>query len=133
MEDGMIDGLDGIEAITLFAEDLAAARRFYEDVFGLTAVFEDAVSAAYRFGSQLLNVLQAAQAPELVTPLAVGAAGQGPRLMFTIHVANVDAICAEFGRHGVVLLNGPIDRPWGRRTAAFRDPAGMVWEVAHDL
>jgi catechol 2,3-dioxygenase-like lactoylglutathione lyase family enzyme len=122
----MVEGLDGIEAITLFAEDLAAARRFYEEVFGLTAVFEDAVSAAYRFGPQLLNVLQASQAPELVTPLAIGAADHGPRLMFTIHVTSVDAICAQLAAHGVTLLNGPIDRPWGRRTAAFRDPAGIV-------
>jgi catechol 2,3-dioxygenase-like lactoylglutathione lyase family enzyme len=129
----MVEGLDGIEAITLFAEDLATARRFYEEVFGLSAVFEDAVSAAYRLGPQLLNVLHASQAPELVTPLAIGAADQGPRLMFTIHVASVDAICAQLAGHGVTLLNGPVDRPWGRRTAAFRDPAGIVWEIAHDL
>ncbi|MET0609013.1 MAG: VOC family protein, partial [Gaiellaceae bacterium] len=25
---------------------------------------------------------------------------------------------------------GPIDRPWGLRTAAFADPDGHVWEVA---
>jgi uncharacterized glyoxalase superfamily protein PhnB len=31
------------------------------------------------------------------------------------------------------LLNGPIDRPWGRRTAAFADPAGHLWEVAQEL
>src|SRR5206468_12511116 len=28
------------------------------------------------------------------------------------------------------LLNGPIDRPWGMRTAAFADPDGHIWEVA---
>jgi uncharacterized glyoxalase superfamily protein PhnB len=33
----------------------------------------------------------------------------------------------------VALLNGPIDRPWGRRTAAFADPAGNVWEIAQIL
>jgi uncharacterized glyoxalase superfamily protein PhnB len=30
----------------------------------------------------------------------------------------------------VKLLNGPMDRPWGIRTAAFADPAGHVWEIA---
>jgi len=35
--------------------------------------------------------------------------------------------------HGVTLLNGPVDRPWGRRTAAFADPSGNVWEVAQIL
>jgi catechol 2,3-dioxygenase-like lactoylglutathione lyase family enzyme len=31
---------------------------------------------------------------------------------------------------GVELLNGPIDRLWGIRTASFHDPAGHLWEIA---
>jgi catechol 2,3-dioxygenase-like lactoylglutathione lyase family enzyme len=31
---------------------------------------------------------------------------------------------------GVELLNGPMDRPWGNRTASFRDPGGHIWEIA---
>ena len=31
----------GIAAITLFVEDLAEAKRFYADVFGLPVAFED--------------------------------------------------------------------------------------------
>ena len=34
---------------------------------------------------------------------------------------------------GVAMLNGPIDRPWGKRTAAFLDPSGTVWEIAQDI
>ena len=41
-----------------------------------------------------------------------------------------DADSAELQAHGIALLNGPIDRPWGRRTAAFADPAGNIWEIA---
>ena len=129
----MIDGLDAIQAITFFVEDLASTRRFYEDVFGLKVIFEDQVSAAFRLGGLIINLLQAQRAPELVAPLRVGAARNGPRLLLTIEVANVDAVCAALARHGVTLLNGPIDRPWGRRTATFCDPAGATWEVAQDL
>jgi lactoylglutathione lyase len=32
--------------------------------------------------------------------------------------------------HFVQLLNGPMDRPWGVRTASFRDPGGHIWEIA---
>ena len=39
---------------------------------------------------------------------------------------------AEFASRGVELLNGPVDRPWGVRTAAFADPAGHIWELAGD-
>ncbi|WP_327708831.1 hypothetical protein OG912_08485 [Streptomyces sp. NBC_00464] len=31
---------------------------------------------------------------------------------------------------GVTLLNGPVDRPWGIRTAGFRDPGGHIREIA---
>lgn len=34
---------------------------------------------------------------------------------------------------GVELLNGPMDREWGVRTACFADPAGNVWEIAQVL
>jgi catechol 2,3-dioxygenase-like lactoylglutathione lyase family enzyme len=120
----------GIAAITLFVEDLEAAKRFYQDVFGLPVFFEDADSAVFRFGGTLVNLLKAAAAIELVAPAAVGSAEAGPRLVFTIAVDDVDATCAELDRRGVTLLNGPMDRPWGVRTASFVDPGGHIWEVA---
>lgn len=129
----MIKELHAIEVITIFAEDLPETKAFYSDVFGMPLVFEDAVSAVFKFDNLLLNVLRASEAPKLVEPATVGAAGTGPRLMPTIKVADADETCAELARHGVVLLNGPVDRPWGRRTAAFRDPAGNIWEIAQIL
>ena len=53
--------------------------------------------------------------------------------MFTVRVPNVDQVCGKLKTLGVQLLNGPQDRPWGRRTTAFADPAGHVWELAHEI
>ncbi len=75
-EKSTITGLNSLGVITLFVEDLPAAKQFYTDVFGLEVIHED--------------------------------------------------------RHGVKLLNGPVDRPWGPRTATFADPAGNIWEIAGD-
>jgi catechol 2,3-dioxygenase-like lactoylglutathione lyase family enzyme len=125
--------LSASEVISIFTEDVPATKAFYGDVFGLPVLFEDAVSAVFKFDNLLLNVLLATQAPELVEPAPVGAPGAGARWMPTIRVADADATAAELARHGVALLNGPIDRPWGRRTAAFADPAGNVWEIAQIL
>jgi catechol 2,3-dioxygenase-like lactoylglutathione lyase family enzyme len=119
-----------ISAITLFAEDLPATRAFYEKVFGLPVVFEDDVSAVFKFGETLINLLQATEAPELIAPAAVASPDAGTRLQFTLSVDDVDAMCADLQSRGVELLNGPMDRPWGIRTATFRDPAGNVWEIA---
>ena len=120
----------GIAAITLFVEDLAEAKQFYGDVFGLPVVFEDESSAVFRFGETLVNLLHAGEAPELVAPAPVAAPDAGVRFQFTLAVDDVDAAAAELERRGVTLLNGPVDRPWGIRTASFRYPAGHVWEIA---
>jgi catechol 2,3-dioxygenase-like lactoylglutathione lyase family enzyme len=121
----------GIHAITLFVEDLAAAKKFYSEVFGLPVVFETEDSAVFRFGATLVNLLMMSQAPGLVDPAKVAAKDTGVRFQFTIEVEDVDAMCCELKRRGVELLNGPMDRPWGIRTASFRDPGGHIWEIAH--
>ncbi|MET8623889.1 VOC family protein [Kitasatospora sp. NPDC004669] len=124
---------DELEVITLFVADVPAAKAFYQEIFGLPVVHEDDASAVLRLRNLLVNLLAAEQAPELVAPAAVAAPATGVRAPLTVRVPDVDAVCARLTERGVTLLNGPVDRPWGRRTAAFADPAGHVWEVAQDL
>lgn len=121
----------GIAAITLFVDDLATAKEFYSRVFALPVHFEDAESAVFRFGGVLVNLLSASAVPELIAPAEIGQPGNGNRFQLTIEVEDVDAVCAELASRGVSLLNGPIDRPWGVRTASFQDPDGHIWELAH--
>jgi len=120
----------GISAITLFVEDLAETKAFYQKVFGLPIHYEDDASAVFNFGNTLINLLKVSEAHELIAPATVASPDAGSRLQFTISVDDVDAMCAELSARGVELLNGPMDRPWGIRTASFRDPAGHIWEIA---
>ncbi len=120
----------GISTVTLFVEDLAAARHFYTDVFGLSIVFEDEESIVFDFGNATVNLLESSAAGELIEPAPVAGPESGSRSVFTIGVDDVDAMCKELAARGVELLNGPMDRPWGVRTAAFRDPGGHIWEIA---
>ncbi len=119
-----------IFAITLFVEDLKAAKKFYQEVFGLPVVFEDANSAVFKIGDTLINLLAITQADNLIQPAKVASREAGSRLVFTIHVDDVDAMCAQLTARGVTLINGPMDRPWGVRTASFSDPGGHIWEIA---
>jgi catechol 2,3-dioxygenase-like lactoylglutathione lyase family enzyme len=121
----------GVNAITLFVEDLKAAIAFYEKVFELPIHFQDDASAVFNFGNTLVNLLQADAAHELVAPAAVARPEAGVRLQLTVHVDDVDAMCEKLSARGVELLNGPMNRPWGIRTASFRDPGGHIWEIAH--
>jgi catechol 2,3-dioxygenase-like lactoylglutathione lyase family enzyme len=119
-----------IEAVTLFVEDLDAAKRFYREVFELPVVFEDDSSAVFRFGETLVNLLKSSEALGLVEPATVATRDAGVRFQFTLGVDDVDATCKQLERRGVEFLNGPMDRPWGIRTASFRDPGGHIWEIA---
>ncbi|MGO4493362.1 VOC family protein [Arthrobacter sp. 2YAF22_2] len=120
-----------IGAITLFVEDLPASKRFYQEVFDLPVAFEDGASAVFKFDNTMINLLKTEEAPELIQPALVAAPEAGARMQFTLQVDDVDAVCAELASRGVELLNGPMDRPWGIRTATFRDPGGHIWEIAH--
>jgi len=120
----------GISAVTLFVEDLDGTKRFYAEAFGLPLVFEDDDSAVFNFGNTIVNLLKAKAAAELIEPAAVARREAGARAQFTIEVDDVDAMCAELAERGVELLNGPVDRPWGVRTASFVDPGGHIWEIA---
>jgi catechol 2,3-dioxygenase-like lactoylglutathione lyase family enzyme len=123
--------LSHFEVITLFVPDIALARSFYERVFGVDVVYGDAVSAVFGFAGTMVNLLGDREAPTLVAPLPLGFGGV--RMLLTIKVDDVDAECARLQTLNVELLNGPVNRPWGRRTAAFADPAGHVWEIAQEI
>ena len=119
-----------VGAITIFTEDLARSRDFYVQTFGKSVIFEDENSAVFKFGETVINVLAVSAAPELVEPGIVAPAGAGIRAVMSVEVNDVDAVCAELAQRGVALLNGPMNRPWGLRTASFTDPGGHVWEIA---
>jgi predicted enzyme related to lactoylglutathione lyase len=120
----------GIFAITLFTENLEQAKEFYQNVFGLPIDYEDSNSAVFKFGGTLVNLLRITEAQGLIEPAKVADRESGARYVFTISVEDVDAMCAQLVSRGVKLLNGPMDRPWGIRTASFMDPAGNIWEIA---
>jgi lactoylglutathione lyase len=122
-----------IDAITIFTEDLAASKKFYIEAFGLPVMFEDENSAVFKFDNTIINVLRESVAHELIEPGAVASQQAGVRSVLTVGVDDVDEVCAELARRGITLLNGPMNRPWGIRTASISDPGGHIWEFAQDL
>jgi catechol 2,3-dioxygenase-like lactoylglutathione lyase family enzyme len=133
MNEAMNSWAKSIYAITLFVEDLDATKQYYRTVFDLPVVYEDPNSAVVKFGDTLINLLKISEANTLIEPAKVASHAAGSRFVFTITVDDVDAMCAKLAQRGVKLLNGPMDRPWGIRTASFQDPGGYIWEIAHDI
>ena len=129
----MTVSLKSLGAITIFVEDPKRSKVFYEHVFDAPAVYEDENSVVFKFDNTILNLLVRSAAQELVEPAPVAGGDAGSSFQLTVWVDDADAVCAELVKRGVELLNGPLDRAWGMRTAAFSDPDGHVWEIAQEL
>jgi catechol 2,3-dioxygenase-like lactoylglutathione lyase family enzyme len=125
--------LKSVGAITMFIEDPQRSKSFYEKVFGVPAVYEDDDAVAFQFENLIVNLLKTDAAHELIDPAPVGGPDAASRFQLTIWVDDTDAVCSQLADLGVELLNGPMDRAWGVRTASFTDPDGHIWEVAANL
>ena len=126
----MGESLKSVGAITMFIDDTTRSKAFYEQVFGVKAVYEDEDAVAFQFENMIVNLLRVRAAHELIAPAPVGDADASRRFQLTIEVEDTDAVCEQLAARGAELLNGPMDREWGLRTAAFTDPDGHIWEVA---
>jgi catechol 2,3-dioxygenase-like lactoylglutathione lyase family enzyme len=120
-----------IDYSVIFVRDMAAMRRFYEDILGFPLLRELSPNwIEYQVGGNTLALarpwLTAADAP---TPN--GSASL--QLAFRVSVPEVDQCADELVRQGVDLLSPPTDQVFGHRTLFFRDPDGNLLEVFADI
>ena len=112
-----------IRAITLFVEDLAAAKAVLRRRLRPAVHFEDDASAVFDFGDTLINLLNTTEAPELIAPAVVAPPDAGSRMQFTISVDDVDAMCAELTGARRRAAQRPDGSAVGHPDRSFRDPA----------
>ena len=129
----MSDSLKRVGAITLFVDDPQRSKSFYQGVFDVPMIYEDDDAAAFQFENTIVNLLRIPAARDLIEPGSVANLDAGSRFQLTVWVDDADAVSMELATHGVELLNGPMNREWGVRTASFTDPDGHIWEIAQKL
>jgi catechol 2,3-dioxygenase-like lactoylglutathione lyase family enzyme len=120
-----------IDYTVIFARDMAAMRRFYEDILGFPLIRELSPNwIEYRVGGNTLALarprLTAADVP---TPHG----GASLQLAFKVSAAEVDQCADELVRRGVDLVSPPTDQAFGHRTLFFRDPDGNLLEMFADI
>ena len=120
-----------IDYTVIFVRDMAAMRRFYEEVLGFSLLRELSPGwIEYQVGGNTLALarprLTAADAP---TPN--GSASL--QLAFKVLAPEVDQCADELVRQRVHLLSPPTDQVFGHRTLFFRDPDGNLLEVFADI
>jgi uncharacterized protein len=127
-----------ITLITLGVADLERALRFYRDGLGFRT--EGIVGTEFEHGAvaffDLEGGLRLALWPRASIAHDTGIAPGGPSATeFTLahNVSarrDVDAVMAEAGAAGAVVVKPAHDTFWGGYAGYFQDPDGHVWEVA---
>jgi catechol 2,3-dioxygenase-like lactoylglutathione lyase family enzyme len=120
-----------IDYTVIFVRDMAAMRRFYEDILGFSLIRELSPNwIEYRVGGNTLALSRPGRTAA-DTPMPDGTASL--QLAFKVAVPDVDRCADELVRQGVALLSPPTDQTFGHRTVFFRDPDGNLLEVFAEI
>lgn len=126
-----------VTVITLGVDDLGAALRFYRD--GLGFATEGIVGAEFEHGAVVFIQLQPGLRLALWPRKSIGHdAGLGVGAPSATEAtlghnvaskAEVDAVMAQAGAAGAVIVKPAHDTFWGGYSGYFQDPDGHLWEV----
>lgn len=123
-----------VDVVVLFVGELGRAKAFYRDTLGLPLRHEDESSAYFELETASLLLLTREGAQDLLSAQEVAAeTPTGARSQLVAFVEDVDALYDQLKGKGVEFILAPVDRPWGLRTAHFKDPDGHLWEISQPL
>ncbi|MDX8508563.1 VOC family protein [Mesorhizobium captivum] len=100
-------------------QDIAAAKRFYQDVLGLDLLMDMGWIATY--GSHETMSVQ-------ISFMAQGGSGT-PVPDLSIEVDDVDEALDRMRNAGFAIEYGPADEPWSVRRFYVRDPFGRLVNI----
>lgn len=113
----------------IYADDLAAAERFYSEVLGLEIVSRFGIALAFRCAGGVLLIFEPDKAalPNRGVP-SHGTHGAG-HLAFAATAGELDGWRAQLEAHGVAI-EMEVNWEQGGTSIYFRDPAGNSIELA---
>ncbi len=126
--------VNGVLETCLYVEDVGASRAFYERVFGFAAMVADERIAALDAGPGSVLILFRRDGTPNPIPIGGGFIpahdGSGHQhFAFAIAAEDFEPWKAHLGAEGVAV-ESEVTWPQGGRSLYFRDPDGLVVELA---
>jgi catechol 2,3-dioxygenase-like lactoylglutathione lyase family enzyme len=129
--DSAFRAIRAIDYTVVFVRDMAAMRRFYEDVLCFPLIRELSPDwVEYRVGG---NTLALARPKRTAADAPTPAGSAALQLAFKVSAGDVDRCADELLQKGVALLSPPTDQAFGHRTLFFRDPDGNLLEMFAEI
>ncbi len=124
--------MEAFDHFTIVVNDLEASRRFYIDLLGLNEVDRPAFDfdgAWFRVGDSLVHLILANDLSGRPGPgnQQVKKASRG--LHFAFRVPDASHAATLLKEAGVVIVDGPKQRPDGATQVFARDPDGWLIEI----
>jgi catechol 2,3-dioxygenase-like lactoylglutathione lyase family enzyme len=121
-----------VSLVTLGVGDLARARAFYEALGWTTRAEAGDDVVFFQAGGMVVALWDRAKLAE-DSGVEDGGGWGGVTLAHNLRSpAEVDAVIEEARAAGADIVREPADTFWGGYSAAFTDPDGHPWEVAHN-
>jgi hypothetical protein len=121
-----------VSLITLGVRDLARARAFYEALGWRSGAEEADDVVFFQAGGMVLALWDRAKLAEDSCVEDSGGWGGITPAHNVRSPAEVDAVIEEARAAGAEIVREPAEAFWGGYTAAFTDPDGHPWEIAHN-
>ena len=120
-----------LSIVTLGVADVAASRKFYEQLGWSASSVGDEQIAFFQAGSIVFSLYNL---EEMAKDLGLESGGGGRAsvaLAYNVrHKEEVDAVLTEAEQAGARLLKSAEEKAWGGYAGYFADPEGYAWEVA---
>jgi catechol 2,3-dioxygenase-like lactoylglutathione lyase family enzyme len=130
-EQSPFKAIRAIDYTVIFARDMEAMRRFYEDILGFRLTRELSPDwIEYQVGQ---NTLALARPRRIAGDAPTPKGSASLQLAFKVSAPEVDQCAEELVRQGVALLSPPTNQSFGHRTLFFRDPDGNLLEVFAEI
>jgi uncharacterized protein len=121
-----------LSLITLGVDDLKRSRTFYEALGWRTGAGDDDDVVFFQAGGMIVALWDRARLAEDSGVDDAGRSGGFTLAYNTRSREEVDAVVAEARAAGASVTRAPGPTFWGGYSAAFTDPDGHPWEVAHN-
>jgi catechol 2,3-dioxygenase-like lactoylglutathione lyase family enzyme len=120
------------QSSAVFVQDIAASRRFYEELLGQDTEVDHGLSVTFQGGLALWQIDHAFQVIYESTP-DNPRPPQGHNYELHFETADAKAAAVRLAEAGVEFVHPVREMPWGKRIFRVRDPDGHIVAVGESM